>query len=101
MQVAIGGALAAGMLVSPRAEIADAAILLPGALALYAAARTRALRWTALLLLTPIPYFAAGPYSMALTAFLAAALLALAAVESVSARWPVARPLASEAGQRA
>ena len=101
MPAAVGTALAAGLLVSPRAELADAAILLPGALALYATARTRALRWTALLLLTPLPYFAAGSFSMPLTAAATAALLALAALESVSARWPIARPLSPEAGQRA
>lgn len=89
---ALGVGLAAGLLISPRAEIADAVVLLPAALALYGSARTRALRWTAFALLTPLPYLA-GPYAGALTVVCALALTAAAGWEATGARWETETPL--------
>lgn len=97
---ALGIALAVGLLMSPRAGMADAVMLLPAALALWASARTRVLRWTALFLLTPVPYLA-GPYAPVAVATGAVLLVAAAGIEAFGARWATAAPMVGRVEQRA
>jgi len=83
LEAGLGLALAAGLLLSPRAELADAVVLLPAALTAASQARLRTLRAFGLVLLTPIPYLLGGPEHT--SQVLVAAVLALLGLTALDA----------------
>lgn len=82
--LALGAAFAGGLLVSPFAELADAALLLPIALAVLAQGRTRMLRAAALAALCPLLYWPAADYAPLAVVLVALTLLMFTAAESLA-----------------
>jgi len=93
LEFGLATALATGLLLSPRAELADAVVLLPAALAAASDARIGGLRLLGLILLTPAPYLLGGVQHTAQV--LAAAVLAFLGLTALEL---LGQP--SEAGER-
>ena len=93
LEAGLGVALAAGLLLSPRAEMADAVVLLPAALTAVSRARLKSLRAFGFVLLTPIPYLLGGPdHSAQVLVAAVLALLGLTALDTLGHPEPDAEP---------